>query len=184
MNSEFDFFAVNPLLEKASERPNLFYHTPTNKYIELRNDGTVIVLTCDLCSVQDGREYSVAGGYKRMLNGESRLLMAFNDYDGVHITEIDDLNALADGFGIPRTFEHEHRFTYTLANDCYSERGQVKVDIKFNCGCSLGECNCRGFARYFKEKHGWDLVLKSAPMLRSNECRIRLKRNTFESNPL
>lgn len=184
MSSEFDFFAINPLLEKASERPNLCYHNPTHKYIEISNDGKVTVLTNDLSSVQDGREYSVAGGYKRLKNGESRLFIAFNEMDGVHIAEIDDLNALADGFGIPRTFTHIHSFTYRLADDCYSDRGQVKVNIKFNCGCTLGECNCRGFARYFKEKHGWELVLKSAPMCRTDECKIRFKRNSFESNPL
>ncbi len=180
-NIDPEFLINNPFLKHTSDMPNFYYDNPGDKYFEILNDGTVIVLANDISSVDYGREWSVAGGYKRAKNGESRLFIAYNDMNAIHIAEIDDFKALADGFGLPYETDHVHKFSITEPEYPSTTRGQVKVGIKFSCGCSIGHCNRRGFARYFKEKHGWTLIQKSTPILRESQCDISF--STIGFNP-
>ncbi|MCL2570013.1 MAG: hypothetical protein FWE16_02290 [Firmicutes bacterium] len=74
---------------------------------------------------------------------------------------IDDLNAFADAFDIPREDDHIHDISWNFGSIDDGQSAWVSVDLYFNCGCKLDINNIKKIARDLNQQKGWDMAKSS-----------------------
>ena len=71
---------------------------------------------------------------------------------------IDDLDALADAYGIDRDKGHLHEVVWRLNKNDDEKSSYASIDLEFCCGCCIGFDNIRLIANDFKKQYGWDMA--------------------------
>lgn len=154
-------------------------------YFEVYPNGEVVEVLGDITSVGDKKLSSVYGSYQRAKNNECTLYLAtVSPYGDAKVYRVDDLEALADSYGILRAFEHEHDIHAAFSEKDTGSGRYADVDIEFRCGCVLGSHNKRIMAKHLKEKYGWEIVLKSINSEPLSKRRITVERKSLSNTPL
>lgn len=154
-------------------------------YFEVYPNGEVAEVLGDITSVGDKKPSSVYGSYQRAKNNECVLYLAtVSPYGEAKVYRVDDLEALADSYGILRTFDHEHDVHAAFSEKDSGSGRYAEIDIEFRCGCVLGNHNKRIMAKYLKEKYGWEIVLKSINSEPLSKRRITVERKSLSHTPL
>ena len=154
-------------------------------YFEVYPNGDVVEVLGDITSVGDKKTSSVYGSYQRVKNNESVLYLAtVSPYGDAKVYRVDDLEALADSYGILRAFDHEHDVHAAFSEKDNGNGRYAEIDIEFRCGCVLGSHNKRIIAKYLKEQYGWEIVLKSINSEPLSKRRITVERKSLSNTPL
>jgi len=154
-------------------------------YFEVYPNGTVVGVLGDITSVGDKKLSSVYGSYQRVKNNECTLYLAtVSQYGDAKIYRVDDMEALADSYGILRVFEHQYDIHAAFSEHDKGCGRYAEIDIEFRCGCLLGSHNKRIMAKYLKEKYGWEIVLKSIGSQPLPKRRITVERKSLSNTPL
>lgn len=72
---------------------------------------------------------------------------------------IDDINILADAFGVDRPDSHIHDITWCISSCDDGKSRYADIQFKFNCGCKLNENNIRKFANDMRKQMGWNVAV-------------------------
>lgn len=154
-------------------------------YFEVYPNGEIVEVLGDISSVGDKKTSSVYGSYQRAKNNECTLYLAtVSPYGDAKVYRVDDLEALADSYGILRAFNHEHAVHAAFGEKDSGNGRYAEIDIEFRCGCVLGSHNKRIMAKYLKEKHGWEIILNSIDSQPESKKRIRVERKSLIKTPL
>jgi hypothetical protein len=98
--------------------------------------------------------------------------------------EIDDLNAFADAFGIPRPDDHKHKITWKLSQIDDGHSAYARVNIVFECGCDLHQMGIKKFALDLNMQKGWVIATSTGFSSHSDgkttEYTISVKRNSLK----
>lgn len=154
-------------------------------YFEVYPNGDVVEVSGDITSVGDKKPSSVYGSYQRSKNNECILYLAtVSPYGDTKVYRVNDLEALADSYGIFRAFEHEHDIHAAFSENDKGSGRYAEIDIELRCGCVLGSHNKRIMAKYLKERYGWEIVLKSIDSEPLSKRRITVERKSLSNKPL
>lgn len=122
-------------MRSARESDNFPYASKQVCYIEVDK----------LCNVSqvDHNNSAMQAAYNNAANGKSELFAVWPGNYQSDLFIIDDLNALADAFGISRPDSHVHQLDWVLSNIDNGKSSYAYVDIIFHCGCKLNINNIK-----------------------------------------
>lgn len=167
-------YKIEPAVENCNYNNQHFF------YFEVLNDGTVNRIHHKIADVNNPKEHSIVTAYLRAKDDQSKIFFAcLNEYGNPDVVRVDDLEALADSFGIVRKTSHIHDIAWKFNETDDGKDRQAKIDIRFKCGCTIGEHNKRIMVKELCEQKGWRIFLNSIPYFETTECTIRLERNSI-----
>jgi hypothetical protein len=130
-------------------------------YIELSGDGKI--------SQIDTSYESVADAYERAASDKSTIYAVWPGRWSSDLFIVDDLDAFADAFGIPRPDSHKHDIFWKLSSIDDGISRYARVDIIFSCGCEINDNNIIKIARDLREQMGWDMAMSTGWGMHSDE---------------
>lgn len=137
-------------MRSAKETENFPYSSKIICYIEVDNGGKVTQVSNNFAGI--------SAAYHNAVNKKSRIYAVCPGNYRSDLFEIDDLDALADAFGVPRPDEHVHKLTWTLSPFNDGKSLYADVYVTFECGCSLDSNNIKKFANDMKAQKEWDVA--------------------------
>jgi len=162
-------------MRSAKQTENFPYRSATVCYIEVDNSGKVSQVSNSIASI--------SASYHNAINGQVRIYAVWPGNYRSDLFEIDNLDALADAFGVPRPDEHTHSITWTLSPTDDGKSAYAWVCVVFQCGCSLGMNNIRKFANDMRTQWGWDVAtttgLGSHSDGKTTEYSVHVRRSTL-----
>ena len=132
-------------MRSAKENLEFPYSSSLICYFEVRSNGEV---------EQIGKE-SAREAYVRATDNHSKIFAVWPGNWRSDLFVIDDLNAFADAFDIPRPDDHIHDITWRYSSCDDGKSLYADIDIVFRCGCSLTVDNIKKFARDMSKQLGW-----------------------------
>jgi len=162
-------------MRSAKENKSFPYQSNTICYFEVSGHGEVS---------QIGRDFnSIAAAYRNAASQRTRIFAVWPGEWSSDLFIIDDLNAFADAFGVPRPDDHRHSITWKLNPMDNGKSSYAYVDICFECGCELGRNNIKKFACDMEEQKGWDVATSTGISGHSGSYTIRVKRSSLGRLP-
>ncbi|MEL7609466.1 MAG: hypothetical protein AAGU74_08155 [Bacillota bacterium] len=140
-------------------------------YIEVDKHGNV--------SQIDHSASAMFAAYHNAVDGRSKIYAVWPGNYRSDLFEIDDLNALADAFGVPRPDPHVHQLEWALSKIDDGKSLFAAVDIVFHCGCRLGFDNIKKFAMDMKEQKHWDVATSKGISGTGNRYTISVRRSSL-----
>ncbi|MDR3217238.1 MAG: hypothetical protein LBT55_07550 [Clostridiaceae bacterium] len=160
-------------LRLSSEVENFPYGARTLCYIEIGMDGKVEQVGSDFASV--------SAAYNNVINKQSRLYAVWPGQYRSDLFLIDNLNAFADSFGVPRPDEHVHDILWKLNAYDDGKSAYATVDIELKCGCVLKWEYIKKFANDMKAQLGWEVATSTGISGNGQSYTLRVKRSTLKN---
>ena len=119
-------------------------------YIELFSDGTLGQIPCHKSAIEQA--------YKRAINKESTIYAVWPGSYRSDLFCIDDLNELADAYGIERDDPHIHEIEWKFSSMDDKISRYAYIDIKFKCGCKIEDGTIKKLALDLRKQLGWEVA--------------------------
>lgn len=103
----------------------------------------------------DHTEQAISAAYQKAIQKQTKIYAVWPGNYRSDLFEINDLNALADAFGVSRPDDHVHDIEWSISSMDDGKSSYALVDIVFKCGCSLDFNNIKKFANDMKLQKGW-----------------------------
>lgn len=161
-------------MRSAKESP-FPYASPLVCYIAVDQTGHAEQVDHDFTSVSQAYHHAADG-----------TLTLYGVWPGKYHSDlflIDDLNAFADAFGIPRPDSHVHEVEWALSPFDDGRSSYAYVDIVLKCGCTLGSANIKKFALDMRQQKGWEVAtstgVSSTTSSTGTEYTLRVRRKSL-----
>lgn len=165
-------------MRSAKETAKFPYSSRQICYIEVDNSGKVTQVSDNFTDI--------SAAYHNAVNKESKIYAVWPGNYRSDLFEIDNLDALADAFGVPRPDEHVHKMTWTLSPFDDGKSLYASVDVVFECGCILDLDKIKKFANDMKVQKGWDVAtskgLSSSFNGKKKEYTINVRRKSLHKD--
>lgn len=163
-------------MRSAKETVEFPYSAGTVCYFEVDSSGLVTQIGHDAASMTTA--------YQRAAAQECRLYAVWPGRYRSDLFVIDDLNTLADAFGIARPDDHQHAFTWELSEIDDGTSAYAYVDVVFTCGCRWDQYNRKKLAADLHQLKGWDMATSTGLSYHTQGDRtvytIRVRRRSLE----
>lgn len=166
--------------------PSLFdYDARGIFYFEIYPNGIPYEVSSSINDIDHKDSGSLYGSYFRVKNNECNLYLSahYSETESV-VYRVDDIEALADAFGIIRDTNHVHDIHAAFSSSDDGTGRYAEIDIEFRCGCTLSSHNCRIVKKYLREKYGWEIVLGSIGFEPLTKRTISVERKSLSKTTL
>lgn len=137
-------------MRSAKEVEDFPYSAKTICYIEVDNCGMVRQVNHNFADISTA--------YHNAVNEKTRIYAVWPGNYRSDLFEIDNLDALADAFRVPRLDGREHKIAWTLSPFDDGKFLYAIINITFKCKCSLDSNNIKKYANDMKAQKGWDVA--------------------------
>ena len=137
-------------MRKATDESCFPYAAKTTCYIEVSADGSVGQVSC----TKNDMTEAVA----RAKAGQSKLYAVWPGNYRSDLFIIDDLDMLADAYGIDHGNKHQHIVDYRMSDHDDGISRYASVNLVFDCGCEIDFNNIKAVANDLKAQFGWDMA--------------------------
>ncbi len=158
-------------MRSAKESGYFPYSSKQVCYIEVDKHGNI--------SQVDHTGSAMFAAYHNAVSGKSKIYAVWPGNYRSDLFEIDDLNALADAFGVTRPDSHVHQLEWALSNIDDGKSLYADLDICFHCGCQLNFDNIKKFALDMKEQKHWDVATSKGISGTGNRYTVSVRRNSL-----
>jgi len=137
-------------MKSAKESGCFPYSSSVVCYIEVYGDGRIMQIHHD--------QKSISKAYSNAKNNKTKIYAVWPGNYRSDLFEIDDLNALADAYGVRRHDDHVHSLRWKLSPYDDGTSRYAEVDVVFECGCTIEYDNIKKIANDLREQMGWDMA--------------------------
>lgn len=134
-------------MKRASENKEFPYASKFVCYFEVFPDGTVAEISNDVRAVEPA--------FQRASEGTVKIYAVLPERYVSSLYEIDDINLLADAYGIARPDDHVHDISWKLSSIDDGRSSYASVETFFLCGCKVTFDNIRKIAADLQRQKGW-----------------------------
>lgn len=157
---------------RSAKESNCFpYSSQTVCYIKIDQHGDVTQVDHSFASVSEA--------YADAVKKRVRLYAVWPGQYRSDLFEIDDLNAFADAFGVPRPDAHVHDIEWKLSSIDDGKSSYAYVTVIFKCGCTLDFAHIKKFANDMRVQKGWDVATSTGISGNGSEYSVKVKRSSL-----
>lgn len=164
-------------MRNTKSTENFPYESKQVCYIEVSKDGSVTQIHCT--------KEEIRASYQRIVNDAATLYAVWPGQYRSDLFIVDDLNVLADAYGIERENSHLHNIEYKISEFDDGKSLYAYVDIVFKCGCKLDFNNIKALANDLNKQYGWIMATSSGfgcsycPQTNKTVYSIRVRRSSM-----
>ncbi len=159
-------------MRSAKECKEFPYASKSICYIEVFPDGCVRQVSPSLSEIKPT--------YNNVTNNKSTLYAVWPGKWKSDLFIIDDLNLLADAYGIDYPGAHSHKIKWKISTIDDGKSTYAYVDITFLCDCELSHNNIMGFATDMKKQYGWDVATSKGIGGHSKHYTVCVRRSSLK----
>lgn len=160
-------------MRSAKENKEFPYDSTLICYIEVFPDGKTRQVFCNQTDIEQA--------YNRAKKGESQIYAVWPGRYKSDLFIIDDLNKLADAYGIEKEDGHIHDITWKFSSMDDKKSRYVYVDIEFKCGCEFHYGMIKKLALDLKKQLGWEIATSTGLGSYAGKYTIKVLRSSIKN---
>ena len=161
------------MIRSAKENANFPYSSKLVCYIEVNSSGVVKQIQCS--------ESEMEQAYNRVKQGETQMYAVWPGEYRSDLFIIDDLDKLADAYGIDRADSHIHDIKWKFSSHDDKKSRYAYVDIEFKCGCEFHYGMIKKLALDLKKQLGWEITTSTGLSGYAGKYTIKALRSSIKN---
>ena len=149
-------------MRKTKDEESFPYTWGAVCYIEVDLNGNVTQVGCNQTEIEEA--------YYRVKNEGSRLYAVWPGENKSDLFIVDDLDRLADTYGIDRGDLHIHDIKWVINKYDNPKSRYASVDIEFRCGCKFNYGTIKKLAFDLKKQLGWEVATTTGMGISISDC--------------
>lgn len=160
------------MIRSAKETVNFPYTSTQVCYIEVGLNGNVTQIQCN--------ETDMEQAYNRVKKGETQMYAVWPGSYRSDLFIMDDLDKLADAYGIDRGDSHIHDIKWKISSHDDKKSRYAYVDIEFKCGCEFDYGMIKKLALDLRKQLGWEIATSTGLSGCAGKYTIKVLRSSIK----
>jgi hypothetical protein len=159
-------------MRSAKECGNFPYGWKAVCYMEIDLNGNVEQVECNKIDIEKA--------YNKAKKGETKLYAVWPGDYASDLFIMDDLDKLADAYGIDRGDSHIHDIKWKISSHDDKKSRYAYVDIEFKCGCEFDYGMIKKLALDLRKQLGWEIATSTGLSGCAGKYTIKVLRSSIK----